>query len=213
MQANAAITLVEAISTVWAAIRTRHPDTPDVFVTVGAGVSARGVKLGHFAAGSWLHHSAAEGAEAMAELFVGGEGLASGPADLLATLLHEAAHGIAHTRGVKDTSRQGRWHNARFRDIAQGIGLTITRNDRIGWSVSDLGPTTAENYAAELRILSDALVAHRVTTAGGDDDAKTKRTSFSASCGCGRTIRLSRKTFDLGPITCSVCGDAFLVRH
>ena len=166
MQTNAAITLVEAISTVWAAIRTRHPDTPDVFVTVGAGVSARGVKLGHFAAGSWLHHSAAEGTEAMAELFVGGEGLASGPADLLVTLLHEAAHGIAHTRRVKDTSRQGRWHNAKFRDIAQEIGLHIARNDQIGWSVSDLGPATAEDYAAERRILSDALVAHRLLPTG-----------------------------------------------
>lgn len=52
-----------------------------------------------------------------AEVFVGGEGLARGPADVLATLLHEAAHALAHVRGIQDTSRQGRWHNAQFKAL------------------------------------------------------------------------------------------------
>ena len=33
------------------------------------------------------------------------------PADVLDTLLHEAAHALAAARGIKDTSRQGRYHN------------------------------------------------------------------------------------------------------
>lgn len=40
--------------------------------------------------------------------------------------------------GPDPTSRQGRWHNARFRTIAETIGHTITRNDVIGWSVGPL---------------------------------------------------------------------------
>ncbi|MFD1534873.1 hypothetical protein [Pseudonocardia aurantiaca] len=33
---------------------------------------------------------------------------------------HEkAAHALAHVRGIKDTSRQGRWHNARFKALAE----------------------------------------------------------------------------------------------
>ena len=39
------------------------------------------------------------------EVFVGDEGLARGPADVLGTLLHEAAHALADVRGIKDTSR------------------------------------------------------------------------------------------------------------
>lgn len=77
------------------------------------------LKLGHFAAMRWhvpqpaatdeagQNGTAAE-AQRWAEVFVGGEGLARGPADVLATLLHEAAHALAHARNIKDTSRQGR---------------------------------------------------------------------------------------------------------
>jgi len=37
---------------------------------------------------------------ALAEVFVGGEGLRRGSADVLATLLHEAAHALEHVRGL-----------------------------------------------------------------------------------------------------------------
>lgn len=38
---------------------------------------------------------------------MGGEGLARGPVEVLGTLLHEAAHAVAHVRGIKDTSLPG----------------------------------------------------------------------------------------------------------
>jgi hypothetical protein len=53
---------------------------------------------------------------------VGGEGLARGPAHVLGTLLHEAAHALARVRGIKDTSRQGRWRIGRDRAVVWGIG-------------------------------------------------------------------------------------------
>ena len=92
---------------------------------------------------------AAEGAaevERLAEVFVGGEGLARGPADVLATLLHEAAHALAHVRGVKDTSRQGRWHDAKFKALAEEVGISVEKDARIGWS-----PTTLPGDARCLR--------------------------------------------------------------
>ena len=78
----------------------RHPDEPDVVVTLGAGsigVAAGSLKLGHFAADRWTWAAAAEG-QVVAELFVGGEGLGRGARRGPASLLHEAAHGIAHQR-------------------------------------------------------------------------------------------------------------------
>ena len=42
---------------------------------------------------------------------MGGEGLARRPADVLATLLHEALNALAHCCGVKDIPRQG-WCSA-----------------------------------------------------------------------------------------------------
>jgi hypothetical protein len=40
--------------------------------------------------------------------------------------VHEAAHGLANTRGVKDTSRQGRYHNKRFRALAEELAWRST---------------------------------------------------------------------------------------
>ena len=77
---------------------------------------------------------AAASRPALAEVFVGGEGLALGAVDVLGTLLHEATHALAHVRGVQDTSRQGRYHNRRFRDLAEEIGLDVREVPVIGWS-------------------------------------------------------------------------------
>ena len=54
------------------------------------------------------------------ELFMATELVARGAMDMLAVLLHEAAHTIASRRGIKDTSRQGRYHNGRFQDDRRG---------------------------------------------------------------------------------------------
>jgi hypothetical protein len=64
--------------------------------------------LGYHAPYRW--QIAAE-AKAQAELFIVGELLAKDGRKILHTLLHEAAHALAEVRGIKDTSRQGRYHN------------------------------------------------------------------------------------------------------
>jgi hypothetical protein len=56
-------------------------------------------------------------------VLISGEGFGRGPPEVLGTLLHEAAHGLAKTRGIKDTSRQGRFHNLRYKALAEELGL------------------------------------------------------------------------------------------
>ena len=110
---TAASRLVAALERTWTAIRDRHPEVPEVVLVVAAGSDPRGKRLtlGHFAAGRWQLAISADGQSAeRAEVLVGGEGLRRGPVDVLGTLLHEAAHGLAHARGISDTSRQGRYH-------------------------------------------------------------------------------------------------------
>ena len=75
------------------------------------------LKLGHFAANRWTPGGA--DSASIAELFVGGEG--QGAESVLATLLHVAAHGVADIRQVQDTSRQGRYHNARYKALAEEV--------------------------------------------------------------------------------------------
>lgn len=198
--------LVTAIGDVWSAIRCQHPDVPDVMVSVGAGRATKnGLTLGHFAAAAWQ-----AGEQQVSELFVGGEGLISGAEELLVTLIHEAAHGVAHSRGIKDTSRQGRYHNERYSQLAQEVGLVVTKDARMGWSPSQLAEGTAAAYAPELAQLTAALVVHRRTFGrAADEDRPSNNNGAAAVCGCQRKIRVSETTLDLGPIICGLCGQPF----
>lgn len=206
MNGTVSAPLVAAIEGAWSAIRDRHEDVPEVVVTIGSGSEAKGMKLGHFAAERWMR-----GDEAMHELFVGGEGLARGGAGVLGTLLHEAAHGAAQTRGIKDTSRQGRYHNTKFRTIAEGFGLTIEHDGSIGWSITTLPDATAATYAREVAALDAAITAYRRTevSPGSAGGRKSNNNGAAAVCGCGRKIRASLAVLEEGAIICGVCGEEF----
>ncbi len=151
--------MVAALESGWAAIRARHPEIPPVVVVLGAGstgASAGGVKLGHFAAMRW-HHGTDTESDRLPEVFIGGEGLARGPVGMLGTLLHEAAHALADVRQIQDTSRQGRWHNARFKALAEELGIEVTKDSRLGWSPTGVPEATCTEYADTLAELGAAL--------------------------------------------------------
>lgn len=155
--------LVAALERLWAEIQRRHPDVPDVVVTLASGTAGNrpgAVTLGHFAGSRWVTTGEA-GRRSVAELFIGGEGLALGAVNVLGTLLHEAAHGVAHTRKIQDTSRQGRYHNARFKALGEELGLVITQVEPIGWSDTTVPAATSAAYADELEQLAAVITAHR----------------------------------------------------
>jgi hypothetical protein len=184
--------MIAVLEVAWAAIQSRHPQVPAVVIVLGAG-SGRGpgLTLGHFAAMRWNDPEQVGDGVRLPEVFVGGEGLSRGPADVLATLLHEAAHAVAHVRGIKDTSRQGRWHNARFKAIAEELGVEVTKDDRIGWSPTTLLASTRETYAAAIDELGRTLRLHRSIEVGRP---ATKATPTPpVVCGCGRAIRIGRR--------------------
>lgn len=198
--------IITAIETVWNAIRANHPEVPAVVVTFGAGSGNRGgLKLGHFADARW--EVAGEDTQ-RPELFIGGEGLQRGAEGVLATELHEAAHGLAAARGIQDTSRQGRYHNTRFKALAEELGLVVTKSDSIGWSLSELAEGTADRYREPLQQLHEALVTYRraeVPAASGS----TSSNFNPALCGCGRRIRVTRSVLEMADIVCTACGEPF----
>lgn len=87
-------------------------------------------------------------------------------------LLHEAVHGIAAARGVRDTSRAGRYHNRRFLAIAEELGLDHAEEPHpsSGFSLVTLNPEAKRRYRPTIERLQRALKAHTVATA-----ADTKR--------------------------------------
>jgi len=201
--------MVDALEQAWADIRDCHPELPPAVIILGAGSlrSRSGeLTLGHFAAMRW--HTSTESAEQLAEVFIGGEGLQRGPAGVLATLLHEAAHALAHTRGIKDTSRQGRYHNTKFKALAEELGITVTKDPRIGWSPTELPKTTRAAYATTVDNLTRALRLYR--TAERHDSGTTKTNNPPPCvCECGRRIRVATSVREAGPITCGICGTNF----
>ena len=198
--------LITALDRTWAAIQARHPDVPTVVIVLGAGTAGTagdtGLKLGHFDAGRWQRAGTR-----LPELFIGGEGLAQGSREVLGTLLHEAAHGIASVREVQDASRQGRYHNTRYRALAEELGLAVTKTDLMGWSDTALPAPTAGLYRAQLQRLDGALVAYRRGAPG--DGPASSHNGVAARCGCPRRIRVAESVLRKGPITCGLCGTDF----
>jgi hypothetical protein len=208
--------LVAALEQAWADIRARHPQVPAAVVVLGSGTigAPRGrVRLGHFAALRWHHdpeHDDPEGSAVVSglpEVFIGGEGLARGPVEVLGTLLHEAAHALADVRGIKDTSRQGRWHNTRFKTLAEELGIAVVKDPRIGWSPTTVTEPTRNTYRATIAELGAALRLYRAPEPAGGESGKAK--TPPCVCGCGRRIRVAPTVLAAGPITCQICNSEF----
>jgi hypothetical protein len=198
--------LVGALTAAWRAIQARHAEVPDVVLTVGSGtigVKPGQARFGHFAAARWQR-----GDEALAELFVGGEGLKRCAGPVLATLIHEAAHGVAFARGVKDTSRGGKYHNKKFKDIAESMGLVIAHDPVIGFSPTTLPLSTAEQYRKVIATLDAAITAYRHAEVAGVSRPKASN-YVKAECECPRTIRVGKTVLAQAPIICGECGKDF----
>jgi len=160
--------IVAAVEQAWSSIQHRHLDVPGVVVTFGAGTigTAPGsVRLGHFAPARWAADATATETP-VHELFIGGEGLARGPVNLLGTLLHEAAHALAHARDIQDTSRQGRYHNTRYKTVAEELGIHVAQVGAIGWSDTTVPEATINAYSHEVDELGHAIRAYRRAEGG-----------------------------------------------
>ncbi len=195
--------LVAALERTWQTIRRRHPDVPDAVVVVASGSEGKRLNWGHFAPHRWQVNGTDRH-----EVLVGGEGLHRGPLEVLGTLLHEAAHGLAQARQVQDTSRQGRYHNRRYATLARELGLEVASVKPIGWSATTVPEHTATAYVGQLEELQAALVLwrrqeHRI------GPGTRARNLLAASCPCGRRIRVAKATLAEAPILCALCEEPF----
>ena len=203
MTDGAASLLVAALEHTWQSIRSRHPQVPEAVLVVASGAEGKRLNLGHFAPHRWQVHGIDRH-----EVLVGGEGLHRGLVDVLGTLLHEAAHGLACARSIQDTSRQGRYHNRRYATLAQELGLEVTSVKPIGWSATTVPEPTASAYAGQLEDLAAALVLWRRQEYHIGPGTRS-RNLLAAGCGCGRRIRAAKTTLAEAPIVCGACLQPF----
>jgi hypothetical protein len=201
LDANVSSQLVAAMESVWTAARLRHPEIPSVVIVVASGGRS---KNGHFASRRWVHGG--DGGAEVHEVMVSGEGLARGAVAVFGTLVHEAAHALADKLDIPDTSNRGRYHNSRFKSLAESLGLEISKAPGIGWSVTSVPDATQAEYASEIEALNAALVLfrrHDLATSSAD------RNNAKASCECARNIRVAAGVLAAGPIICGLCDGEF----
>lgn len=194
-----------ALEHAWSTIRARHHELPPAVAIVGSGSVARshGLRLGHFSASRWHDRDAGE----LSEIFIAGEGLDRGATDVLSTLLHEGAHALAHARAIKDTSRQCRYHNIRFKRLAEELGLELQRDPQLGWSLTLVPEATHTLYAKNIAALARAMTMHRSREFRLSDDPP--RNGTVALCDCGRRIRVAPGVLAQGAINFGVCRTRF----
>jgi curved DNA-binding protein CbpA len=195
--------LIGVLEDIWQAIQARHPEIPAVVIIVASGTEHKQARWGHHAPGRWMADN-----QARAEIMISGEGLRRDTRSVLGTLLHEAAHALAAARGIKDTSRQGRYHNKHYKVHAEELGLTVESDRRVGWSVTTVPGHTAAAYESQLQALHEAMTLWRL------DETLTptqRRNSnlLAATCPCDRRIRVAVSTLAEAPIVCLACGGKF----
>ncbi|MBW1601271.1 hypothetical protein JJV70_03950 [Streptomyces sp. JJ66] len=138
-------------------------------------------------------------------------------------LLHEAVHGVAAARGIRDTSRAGRYHNRRFLTIAEEMGLEHAEEPHpsSGFSLVTLTPQARKRYRATAERLQRALRAHSAATrtdTGHSFRGPAARHGSSgggvrvkAVCACGRNVRVVPSVLAQAPIMCGACGKQFRI--
>jgi hypothetical protein len=216
-ETGAASEVVAACEKAWSAFQRHHDALPNAVIILGSGVDrGRLIKLGHWWGARWE-----AAGELRGEVLLAGEALHLPVEDVFEVLLHEAAHGLNAARGIKDTSRGGRYHNARYRATALEVGLDVEQVHPYGWAKTTLAPAAAERYASEIATLRDAVqIARRLDSRTAAGAAGRDRTGQGPSagdrvktppllCGCGRRVRMAPSVAARGPVLCGSCGSEF----
>jgi len=234
---NNGSTIIKAIEAAYDAVRSTYPDLPQVVATTGTGLQGRGLKWGHFGAGRWQvleNGRVVDESGRLPEVFIAGERLHCGAQDTLATIIHEAVHALATVRGVKEVSRDARYHNRKFVALAEELGMEWPEgqapNASIGFSAVVLTDETVEEYSETIEALATAINVHLDTLPrlgiqlggkgeGGEgtegvaipvEPAKPKsRSNIKATCECGHIVRMSAKVLEMAVVECSECEAPF----
>lgn len=203
--------ITEALERAWQTLQFDHSDIRDAVLVVYQ--HPKGDRRGHYGHDSWTIKGDIDNPDGQPELdtrdevYISSHILAEGARSVLETLLHEAVHSIAQARSIKDTSRQGRWHNKRFEAIAKTLGLICKADKSIGCITPDITDETAEEYAELIADLDPVLTLYQpVKTRVSKPRAKPVKLECA---GCGAKLSVSQKVLDAAELTCLECGEPF----
>lgn len=210
--------IVTVLNRAWDAIQRNHNDVPAVMIVTGRRRhKSENTTRGQHCAEAWH----ADGHEnKLAEVWVSGERLSEGGAAVMNTLLHEAAHALARARDIKDTSNRNRYHNAKFVQLAEELGLegpVESAGPALGYSDCKITQKTIEVYNYEIEKMDEACKSFVAPSPG--EEKKPKKPQAKAFCQCPEgdneinwTKQFENKLQATGlpPILCGICRQAFV---
>ena len=228
MDERISVHLISALADCWSAIRARHPGVPGVVILPAPAQRGRLNVLGHFAPIRWKTRRAED--QLLHEVVVVAEHLDRTAEDIFETLVHEAAHALNFARGIHACSPTSQYHNAKFKEAAEELGLEVAKVPNYGWAYTVLAEVTKAFYSAVVEALGETLMHRRKpvlvvvpiappndgqTTNGGDgdtpEDDEPQGRSRKAICSCDPPyiIRVSKKVIGATVIRCDTCGEPF----
>ena len=210
-----------------ACVVAQHHDIPidDVLMTIAP--KGRHAAFGWFSPERWCHISQGRRVH---EIVIAAEHLDRDAEAVATTVIHELVHLAAELKGISETSRQGRWHNRRFGELALEFGLRLGHDPTHGVVTLGLRPETFHMYADQITALKRALILVRSMSvpsrvpggeSGGRDGGagrrpavKSRRRQVRASCGCvtdgrPRTITVPSSSWEPDSIYCRICSRPF----
>lgn len=83
------------------------------------------------------------------EMNIAAEVLDQNLEEIIDTLLHEMVHLYCRENGIKEVSRGGKYHNGKFKELAERCGLVCIKAGQYGWNTQGTGNDRLTEYAME----------------------------------------------------------------
>lgn len=140
--------------------------------------------------------------------------------EVVTTLIHECVHLYAETKGIKDTSNNGVYHNKKFKDLAERLGhIKIEQAPIIGFSVSSPTEETINfcirhgledmqcSYGFTFPVFGGVAVGGTTGNGGAVPTTSPKPSSTRrwVCPSCGTIIRSTKEVH----VICADCGELF----
>ncbi len=124
--------------------------------------------------------------------------------ETLDTMLHEMVHLYCREQGIQEVSRGGKYHNGKFKEQAERVGLTCYRTDKYGWNTTpgdNLVAYALEKGWSEIKISRGfARFIHTGPSGGAQHSGAATQGERRPSStrkyicpGCGQSIRATKK--------------------
>jgi len=154
------------------------------------------------------------GEEKRHEINIGAGSLSNRPIEfVVGTLLHEMCHMYNDTvLNVQDCSRGGMYHSKKFKEVAESVGLIVTRTEKYGWAHTEPSDALIEwildHDIEEIRINRTEPTGIRVvggntaasgglTLTGSNPNSHSRK--YICPC-CGNSVRATKQVN-------VICGD------